>query len=320
MNLRLLLSVHRFSLRRAFWATSSAVVVGGMVTACSHATPQTAPRRPAPEMLVTTQWVAQHQSDANVVLLHVGTKAQYDSGHVAGARLVTLAELSLPQTEGGLTLQMGTVPQLTAWAQSNGIGDKTRVVVIPHDENLQSATRVFITLAYLGAFERTSLMNGGYKAWKAETRAVETVSPPAARAATFTPHVRPELIATLAQVEAVSKDSGRTNLIDARLPRFYNGDGGGYPRPGHIPTAVNIPLNTMSTNGFMKPASELKTLFDQAGVKGDKPIITYCHIGQQATVLWFVATLLGYDAKMFDGSFQEWSGTTRLPVVAPPAK
>lgn len=268
-------------------------------------------------MLVSTAWVAERLSDPKVVILQVGSKAQYDSGHVAGARFVALQDIALPQVEGGLSLQMGTVPQLTAWAQANGIGDKTHVVVVPHDENLQSATRVFITLAYLGAFERTSLMNGSFKAWKSEQRATSTTAPAAAKVATFTPHPRPELIASIAQVEAVTQDSGRTNLIDARLPRFYNGDGGGYPRPGHIPTAVNIPLNTVSANGFMKPASELKTLLATAGVKGDKPIITYCHIGQQATVLWFVATLLGYDAKMFDGSFQEWSGTTRLPVVAP---
>lgn len=275
-------------------------------------------RRVPPQMVVSTSWVAEHIGDANVVVLHVGTKAQYDSGHVDGARLATLQEISLPQVEGGLSLQMASVEQLKAWAERNGIGDKTHIVVVPHDENLQSATRVFITLAYLGAFERTSLMNGSFKAWKSEGRAVRTTGPAAARVTTFTPHVKPELIATIAQVEAVSKDSGRTNLVDARLPRFYNGDGGGYPRPGHIPTAVNIPLNTVSANGFLKPAAELKTLFDQAGVKGDKPIITYCHIGQQATVLWFVATLLGYDATMFDGSFQEWSGTLRLPVVAPP--
>lgn len=277
--------------------------------------------KPTPSnMLVNTAWLAAHASDPDLVILHVGNRAQYDSGHVAGARLVTLNELSLPQVEGGLTLQMGTVDQLTTWARSNGISDKSRVVIVPHDENRQSATRVFITMAYLGAFDRTSVLDGSFKAWKAENRAVTKDAAPPARAVTFTAKPRPELIATLAQVEAIAKDSGRTNLIDARLPRFYNGDGGGYPRPGHIPTAVNIPLNTVSTNGFMKPASELKTLFAQAGVTGDRPIVTYCHIGQQATVLWFVATLLGYDAKMFDGSFQEWSMTTRLPLVAPPGK
>ncbi|MCC6245292.1 MAG: sulfurtransferase [Gemmatimonadaceae bacterium] len=288
-----------------------------LVAACHRTPPNTTPT-PHSSMLVSTAWLAVHAADANVVVLHVGTKVQYDSGHVAGARLVTLADVSQPQVPNGLTLQMATPEQLTAWAKANGIGDQSRIIVVPHDDAIQSATRVFITLAYLGAFERTSLLNGSFKAWKAEARPVSTSAAGAANAVTFTAKLRPELIASIAQVEAVTKDSGATALIDARLPRFYNGEGGGYPRPGHIPTAVNIPLTTVSTDGFVKPAAELKTLFAQAGVKGDKPIITYCHIGQQATVLWFVATLLGYDAKMFDGSFQEWSGST-LPLVVPPA-
>ena len=201
----------------------------------------------------------------------------------------------------------------------HGIGDRTRVIVIPHDGALQSATRVFITLAYLGAMDRISLMNGSYQAWKSESRTVTTAAPAAAPAVTFTPKLRPDIIATIAQVEAATKDSTR-HIIDARLTRFYNGDGGGYPRPGHIPTAVNVPLSSVSTNGYVKPISELKTLFAEAGVDQSKPVITYCHIGQQATLVWFVATMLGHDARMFDGSFQEWSGTARLPVVGPPGK
>lgn len=283
---------------------------------CHRAGPASSAPGPS-AMLVSTAWLADHANDRDLVVLHVASQAQFDSGHAPGARLVTLAELSLPQVEGGLSLQMASVGQLTAWARATGISNSSRIVVVPHDENLQSATRVFITMAYLGAFARTSILDGSFKAWKSERRVVTTTAPSPARPSNFTPTLREELIATLAQVEAISRDSGRTALIDARLPRFYNGEGGGYPRPGHIPSAVNIPLNTVSSNGFMKPASELKTLFAAAGVRGDKPIVTYCHIGQQATVLWFVATLLGYDARMYDGSFQEWSGTPRLPVVAP---
>lgn len=267
-------------------------------------------------MLVSGAWLAEHMSDKDFVALHVGSKAQYDSGHVAGARHVALDEISLPNSPGGLSLQMAGEAQLKAWAEKNGIGDKTRIVVIAHDANIQSATRVFFTLTYMGAGDRTSLLDGGFLGWKGDKRAVSTAAPAAAPKATFTPHLRADLIAYIAEVERVTKDGSRA-LVDARLANFYNGQGGGYPRPGHIPTAVNIPLNTVSAGGFVKPASELKTLFTAAGVTGDKPVITYCHIGQQATVLWFVATLLGYDARMFDGSFQEWSGRADLPLVAP---
>lgn len=300
----------------------SAVLVAASVIgagACHHAPPRAMPAPNPANMLVTTAWLAEHQHDRDLVMLHVGSKAQYDSGHIAGARHTSLDEVALPNVPGGLTLQMAGVEQLTAWAVRNGIGDRTRVIVIPHDGALQSATRVFITLAYLGAMDRISLLNGSYQAWKSESRAVTTAAAGPALAATFTPKLRPDIIATIAQVEAATNDNTR-HIVDARLTRFFNGDGGGYPRPGHIPTAVNVPLSSVSTNGYLKPISELKTLFADAGVDQSKPVITYCHIGQQATLLWFVATMLGHDARMFDGSFQEWSGTARLPVVGPPAK
>jgi len=268
----------------------------------------------AAPMLVDTKWVAEHINDRDLVVLHVGTKAQYDSGHVAGSRHVSLEEIALPQVQGGLSLQMAGAEQLTTWAVRNGIGDKTRVIVVPHDFNLQSATRVFFTLAYLGAGDRASLMDGGYQAWKGEQRAVSTTAPAAAPAVTFTPRVRSDLIALVSQVEAATQDKSR-HIVDARLTRFYNGDGGGYPRPGHIPTAVNIPISSVSVNGFLRPRAELDALFAAQQVDRSKPVITYCHIGQQATLLWFVATLLERDARMYDGSFQEWSGSTR-PIIA----
>jgi thiosulfate/3-mercaptopyruvate sulfurtransferase len=131
---------------------------------------------------------------------------------------------------------------------------------------------------------------------------------------------RPELVATLAQVEALAMSPTYptgTALLDARAPQFYAGNGGGYPRPGHIPTAQNLPFSTLSTNGVLKPAAELRPLFAGAGATAGTPVVAYCHIGQQASLLWFVATYLGYEARIFDGSFQEWSGTERLPVILP---
>ena len=47
-------------------------------------------------------------------------------------------------------------------------------------------------------------------------------------------------------------------------------------------------------------------------------MVTYCHIGQQATLVWFAARLLGYDAKLYDGSIQDWS-MRALPIVNPTA-
>ena len=53
--------------------------------------------------------------------------------------------------------------------------------------------------------------------------------------------------------------------------------------------------------------------FRAAGVKSGDTVATYCYIGMQASLLYFTARYLGYDAHMFDGSFEEWSNRKDLP-------
>jgi thiosulfate/3-mercaptopyruvate sulfurtransferase len=90
------------------------------------------------------------------------------------------------------------------------------------------------------------------------------------------------------------------------------------PRPGHIPGAVNISFSSIvdSTNRLKDPAS-LRRIFQQAGVKQGSRVISYCHIGQQATLVYFAAKYLGYEAQVYDGSFEEWSGRKDLPLLNP---
>lgn len=281
------------------------------------------PRPARPGMVVSQAWVAEHLADRNVVVLQVGARAQYDSGHVAGARPVAMGDISLPAVRGGLTLQLPSADSVGAWARGLGITDRSRVVVIAQDAALQGATRVVFTLATIGMLDRTALVEGHFGTWRDAGRPVSTAAPAPAVAGALTVRPRPELVATLAQVEAIAMSPTfptGTALLDARAPQFYAGNGGGYPRPGHIPTAQNLPFSTLSTNGVLKPAAELRPLFAGAGATDGTPVVAYCHIGQQASVLWFVATYLGHEARIFDGSFQEWSGTERLPVILPAGK
>jgi len=91
---------------------------------------------------------------------------------------------------------------------------------------------------------------------------------------------------------------------------------GQMPRGGHIPSAKSIPFSTLieDSNNKFKSADSLRALFSTAGVKPRDSIATYCHIGQQASLLYFVARYLGYDAHLYDGSFQDWSNRSDLPV------
>jgi thiosulfate/3-mercaptopyruvate sulfurtransferase len=106
-------------------------------------------------------------------------------------------------------------------------------------------------------------------------------------------------------------------ILDARAAKFYTGEElGRMPRGGHIPGARNIPFDSVveDSNKF-KSVETLRQLFNAAGVKKGDSVTTYCHIGQQASLLYFVARYLGYDAHLYDGSFEDWSHRAELPVV-----
>jgi len=290
-----------------------------LLSAQESSTPTgTASRSAARSALMRAGELRTLRADPSVVILQVGTPAQFAEAHVPGARPVALNDVSTPRQNGALILEIPDTPTLEAWARSVGISDASRrIVVVPVNDTLQSSTRVLFTLAFMGFAERVTLLDGGLAAWRASGAPVETGEAPALAPSSAPLTIRRDssIVAVLDDVEAATRSRGQT-IIDARLPQFYNGNGGGYPRPGRIPTAVNVPLSLVSEGGRLRTPDELRALFDAAGVKPGQPVITYCHIGQQATLLWFVARELGYEVRLFDGSFQQWSGTD-LPLGSP---
>jgi thiosulfate/3-mercaptopyruvate sulfurtransferase len=270
---------------------------------------------PAAGMLVTPAWLLAHEDDRSLVLLHVGPQAEYEAGHIRGAQLVTPLDLAIPKADGALILQLLPPDALRAKLESYGIGDGSRVVVYFGKDWVSPATRVYFSLAAAGLGDRASLLDGGMPAWekaggKPTAAKVET---PARGKITATP--RPELVAGL---DAVKADVGKPGvvLVDARTPQYYDGkDPGSMPRGGHIPGARSLPFSSLATDDLtMKSAAETAELFTAAGIKQGDTVVSYCHIGQQATVVWFAATRLGYKAQLYDGSWDEWSRKSELPV------
>ena len=132
----------------------------------------------------------------------------------------------------------------------------------------------------------------------------------------FTPRPNTKLVVDAAWVSANLNKPG-VMILDTRAAKFYTGEEKGQmPRAGHIPSAKNIPFSSLvedSTNKF-KSVEALRELFNAAGVKQGDSVTTYCHIGQQASLLYFAARYLGYDAHVYDGSFEDWSRRLELPV------
>jgi thiosulfate/3-mercaptopyruvate sulfurtransferase len=270
---------------------------------------------PRDSLLVSSEWLAKHLSDPNLVLLHVGDPQEYPAEHIAGARLITLRDISTPHEPGTLPLEMLAPDELRKRLEKFGISDDSRIVVYHGKDWVSPATRVLLTLDWIGLGDRTSLLDGGMPLWKQEGRAVTNAAPAAAKIGRLTAGpTRGELIVDRAVVQRSIKAPGVT-IVDARAAMFYDGPSHGEHRAGHIPSAVNLPFNSVFGDDLrLLSADSLTTLFRKAGVRPGDSIVAYCHIGQQATAVIFAARSLGYTARLYDGSFDDWSARKELPV------
>jgi thiosulfate/3-mercaptopyruvate sulfurtransferase len=266
-------------------------------------------------MIVSTEWLAQHLEDDSLVLLQVGEKEEYLQGHIPGAQFLQLAEISAPRGEG-LSLELPPVAQLKTTFEKLGVSDKSRIVVYFSKDWVTPTARVFLTLDYLGLGERTSILDGGLPAWRAENRPV-TTDEEVGKMGSLSAQPNKQIVVDAAWVNANLNKPG-VMILDARAPKFYTGeDIGRMPRGGHIPGAKSIPFPSLVNDpgNKFKSAEALRALFNSAGVKQGDSVTTYCHIGQQASLLYFVARYLGYNAHLYDGSFEDWSRRSELPVV-----
>ncbi|HSL23871.1 MAG TPA: sulfurtransferase [Vicinamibacterales bacterium] len=271
----------------------------------------------AGELLVNPDWLKARLGDDKVVVLHVGPKEGYDKAHIPGAQLIALADVSEPDTR--LMLQMASVERLRDAFEQRGISDGTRIVLYQDAEWISPVARVFVTLDYLGLAEQVSLLDGGLAAWRAAGHAVtaETTARPRGR---LTVRANESVLADAAWVSAHLDDS-RVRIIDARDSEFYTGENRGrFPRAGHIRGAVSIPFSTLTDAPHLtfKREAELRGVFEKAAGGAERELVVYCHIGQQASHVYLAARLLGYRVRLYDGSFQEWSERTDLPVATGP--
>ncbi|HEV7993425.1 MAG TPA: sulfurtransferase [Gemmatimonadaceae bacterium] len=272
---------------------------------------------PAAPVSVSVAWLAANLKDPNLVLLHVGDRAEYDAGHIAGARYVKLDDISVSSHDGkGLMLEMPQPDSLRARLETLGISDKSRVIVYYGNDWVSPSTRVIFTLDYAGLGQSAALLDGGMPAWKAAGHSL-TKDPAAARKGQLAAlHVNP-IVVDAAWVKARLGTRG-FHLVDGRDASFYDGVESGGPRKGHVAGARSIPYTEITDDKlFLRSPAELRELFAKAGIAPGDTVVAYCHIGQQATAVLFAARLVGHPVLLYDGSYQEWSRNPDLPVEDP---
>ena len=275
-----------------------------------------------PNSLVSTDWVAEHGSDAKVRLVEVDVDtAAYEQGHIAGAVGWNW------QSQLQQTLQRDVISQegLEQLLGGSGISNDTTVILYG-DNNNWFAAWAFWQLKMYG-HQDVKLMNGGRVKWTAENRPLTTEVPKPA-AATYRASSPDQSIRAYRDQVLSAVSAGSVSLVDVRAPAEYSGEllapanlpQEGAQRGGHIPGAANIPWGqAVNEDGTFKSADELAALYGGKGIDGSRETIAYCRIGERSSHTWFVLTqLLGHkNVRNYDGSWTEWGSIVGAPIEKP---
>jgi len=272
-----------------------------------------------PEVLVETQWVADHLNDPKLRLVEVDVDtAAYDSGHIPGA----LGWNWKKDTQQPIRRDIPDKSGVEELLSRSGISNNTTVIFYG-DNNNWFAAYAYWALKYYG-HDKVQLLDGGRVKWEKEGRAYSTEAPSYPATSYHFKSSPNEQIR--AYREHVLSKIGKAALVDVRSPKEFSGEllapenlpQEGAQRGGHIPSAASIPWATAvnAEDGTFKSTEELKEIYGGKGVVPNKEVIAYCRIGERSAHTWFVLhELLGYpDVKNYDGSWTEWGSSIRVPI------
>ena len=269
------------------------------------------------DVLVDADWVEAHLDDPQVAVVEVDEDTTaYEKNHIRNAiRIDWKRDLQDPVRRDFVNKE-----QFEALLSERGIGNDTTVVLYGGNNNW------FASYAYwyfkLYGHQDVKLLDGGRKKWELDSR--DLVEEVPTRPATTYAAQEQDLDIRAFRDEVVEAINVK-NLVDVRSPDEFSGKllaPAHLPqeqsqRPGHVPSAKNIPWSkSANDDGTFRSDDELTELYQGEGVDLAKDTIAYCRIGERSAHSWFVLhELLGQaNVKNYDGSWTEYGSLVGVPI------
>lgn len=273
-----------------------------------------------PEMLVSTEWLAEHLNDANLRIVESDEDVLlYDTGHIRGAQKVDWhADLNDSVQRDYVSRE-----QFQALVRKLGIDESTTVVFYGDKNNWWAAYALWVFQLF--GFTNVKLLDGGRIKWEQEGREFVT-DVPSFPASSYTASERNDAPFRVFFEEVRQHAASKKALVDVRSPQEYTGERTHMPdypqegtlRGGHIPGAKSVPwARAANPDGSFKPAAELRAIYErEQGLSPKDDVVAYCRIGERSSHTWFVLKyLLGYpNVRNYDGSWTEWGNAVRAPI------
>ncbi len=252
-----------------------------------------------PHLLVDAEWLQANIDRPNVVVLYFGAKAKYDAGHIPGAQLIPLTEVQHSTVLNGVTIgnEFNDLATLRTYMESKGVSTRDRVIAT--GDRIVEAARGFLMLEYLG-YPQAAVLDGGLPAWQAVGGLTATAYPDPLPAGKLAPPARTDEVVSTDWMLAHYADSELT-VIDALPAASYAAQ--------HIKGARNLPYTAlMASNDKLVDVATMRSLFAAAGVdRQNQRVVVYCMSGLTSALDYFAARYLGFDASLYDSSWQGWS-------------
>jgi thiosulfate/3-mercaptopyruvate sulfurtransferase len=270
------------------------------------------------DVLVDADWVESHADDPGVVIVEVDEDTTaYDKGHIRNAIKIDWKKDLQDPVRRDFVDRRGFEELMSA----RGISRDDLVVLYGGNNNWFAAYAYWYFRLY--GHPKVKLLDGGRKKWELDSRDLVTTVPERPRTSYTASDPDPSIRAFRDEVIAAI---GQRNLVDVRSPDEFAGrllapahlPQEQAQRPGHIPTAKNVPWSRAANDdGTFKSDDELRKLYeDEAGLDFSKDTIAYCRIGERSAHTWFVLhELLGQpNVKNYDGSWTEYGSLVGVPI------